>query len=68
MARLCNACRARMAYRRQRGAGSIGYKYVRMQREGNLVCTIVTAEDWTTIVRYMLLTQCKAFLKEYEER
>ena len=41
---------------------------IRMQREGNLVCTIVTAKDWTTIVRYMLLTQCKALPKEYEER
>ena len=39
---------------------------IRMQREGKLVCTIVTAEDWTTTVRYMLLT--KALLNEYEER
>ena len=37
-----------------------------MQREEKLVCTIVTAEDWTTIVRYMLPTQYKALLKEYK--
>ena len=34
--------------------------------EGKLLCTIVTVEQWTTIVKYMLLTQCKALLNEYE--
>ncbi len=41
---------------------------IRMQREGNVVCTVVTAEDWTTIVRYMLLTPWQALPKEYEKR
>ena len=58
-----------MAYRSQKYAKRCGQHWIqrRMQREERLVCTIVTAEDWTTIVRYMLPTQCKAFHKEYED-
>ena len=53
----CNACRVRMAYQSQRAHKEMQAALdTNTYAEGRkLVRTIVTAEDWTTIVRYMLL-------------